>query len=100
MVKFVSLPRIGVIYLDQFHGKFFVVSEIVYLELSLKICSEAQSRYFELWLDKVLGMERWLSGWKRLPAKELQEVTSVEGSNPSLSVLIKVGRVYISSEKS
>ena len=31
-------------------------------------------------------MERWLSGWKRLPAKELQEVTFVEGSNPSLSV--------------
>ena len=33
-------------------------------------------------------MERWLSGWKRLPAKELQEVTFVEGSNPSLSVLL------------
>jgi hypothetical protein len=31
-------------------------------------------------------LERWLSGRKRLPAKELQEATSVEGSNPSLSV--------------
>ena len=100
MVKFVFHPKIGVIYLDQFHGKSFVVLEIVFLELSLKICRGAQSNFFELWLDKVLGMERWLSGWKRLPAKELQEVTSVEGSNPSLSVFFKFGRVYISSEKS
>ena len=35
-----------------------------------------------------IDTERWLSGWKRLPAKELQEVTFVEGSNPSLSVII------------
>ena len=33
-------------------------------------------------------LERWLSGRKRLPAKELQEATSVEGSNPSLSVAL------------
>ena len=54
MAKFVFHPKIGVIYLDQFHGKFFVVSEIVFLELSFKICRGAQSEKFELWLDKVL----------------------------------------------
>ena len=90
MVKFVFHPNIGVIYLDQFHGKFFAVSEIGFLELSLKICRGSQYKFFERWLDKVLAMERWLSGWKRLPAKELQEVTFVEGSNPSLSVLLEV----------
>ena len=41
-------PKIGVICLDQFHGKFFVVSEIDFLELSLKICRGAQSKFFEL----------------------------------------------------
>ena len=86
MAKFLFPHKIGVIYLDQYHGKFFAVSEIDFPELSLKICRGAQYKFFELWLDKVMVMERWLSGWKRLPAKELQEVTSVEGSNPSLSV--------------
>ena len=33
--------------------------------------------------------ERWVSGWNQFPAKEPYAYTRIEGSNPSLSAIIR-----------
>ena len=71
-----SALRCGVKPAAQSPGKFFAVLITAYRGCLLARSTDKLSK----------PLERWLSGWKRLPAKELQGATLVEGSNPSLSV--------------